>query len=363
MAGGVDRLAHRGDVGERAGRGLVVDDADRLDLLRRVGAQARFELVGIDAAAPVRRLRQQRVAAGRAQDLDREAEARRHLLPERSELAGLDHQHRVARAQRVDERRFPRPCSGRRIDDDRLARLEHLADVGEDLLRERAELRAAMVDRRQAECAQDPVGHRARARNLQEVTAAGVEVEVEHDRFRDRCILAFRAEIRRFSDCRWSVGAAAIECRIDDHDDAAMLIDRPEHLAAPPGPKGTRLPDAEVLVELARRLGAETEGEVLFDAASRGRYATDASIYQIMPAGVLVPTSDRDVAIALDIARVAARARAAARRGNEPVRPDDRRRARDRCDEAPAPRALGRRRAPDARSSSRGSFSTSSTPR
>jgi FAD/FMN-containing dehydrogenase/Fe-S oxidoreductase len=82
-----------------------------------------------------------------------------------------------------------------------------------------------------------------------------------------------------------------------------MLIDRPERLAAPPGPKGTRLPDAEVLVELARRLGAETEGEVLFDAASRGRYATDASIYQIMPAGVFVPTSDRDVAIAIDIAR------------------------------------------------------------
>ena len=33
----------------------------------------------------------------------------------------------------------------------------------------------------------------------------------------------------------------------------------------------------------------ETEGEVLFDTASRGRYATDASIYQIMPVGVLVP--------------------------------------------------------------------------
>jgi FAD/FMN-containing dehydrogenase len=28
---------------------------------------------------------------------------------------------------------------------------------------------------------------------------------------------------------------------------------------------------------------------VLFDTASRGRYATDASIYQIMPVGVFVP--------------------------------------------------------------------------
>jgi len=30
---------------------------------------------------------------------------------------------------------------------------------------------------------------------------------------------------------------------------------------------------------LARRLAREVDGEVLFDAASRGRYATDASIY------------------------------------------------------------------------------------
>src|SRR6516165_11321269 len=85
--------------------------------------------------------------------------------------------------------------------------------------------------------------------------------------------------------------------------DNAMLIDRPERLAAPPGPKGTRLPAAEVLAELAQRLRADTAGEVLFDAASRGRHATDASIYQIVPAGVFVPTSDADVATAIAIAR------------------------------------------------------------
>ncbi len=42
---------------------------------------------------------------------------------------------------------------------------------------------------------------------------------------------------------------------------------------------------------------------MLFDAASRGRYATDASIYQIVPAGVFVPKTDEDVATAIDIAR------------------------------------------------------------
>ena len=54
---------------------------------------------------------------------------------------------------------------------------------------------------------------------------------------------------------------------------------------------------------LAARLRREIEGEVLFDAASRGRYSTDASIYQIEPVGVVVPRSEQDVAAALAIAR------------------------------------------------------------
>ena len=58
-------------------------------------------------------------------------------------------------------------------------------------------------------------------------------------------------------------------------------------------------PDA---ADLARRLARETSGEVLFDIASRGRYATDASIYQVMPVGVFVPRSAEDVAAAIDIA-------------------------------------------------------------
>src|SRR6267154_1683061 len=39
---------------------------------------------------------------------------------------------------------------------------------------------------------------------------------------------------------------------------------------------------------LAARLRREIEGEVLFDPANRGRYSTDASIYQIDPVGVPV---------------------------------------------------------------------------
>jgi len=53
---------------------------------------------------------------------------------------------------------------------------------------------------------------------------------------------------------------------------------------------------------LARRLSREIEGEVLFDAASRGRYSTDASIYQIDPVGVVVPKTEQDAQVALQIA-------------------------------------------------------------
>ncbi len=55
--------------------------------------------------------------------------------------------------------------------------------------------------------------------------------------------------------------------------------------------------------EIAERLKKETGGEVLFDRASRGRYATDASIYQIEPIGVFVPRSEDDVGCAIRIAR------------------------------------------------------------
>jgi FAD/FMN-containing dehydrogenase/Fe-S oxidoreductase len=78
-----------------------------------------------------------------------------------------------------------------------------------------------------------------------------------------------------------------------------MLIDTPQRLA----PLGTELPHTDVSEALARRLRSETEGQVMFDAASCSRYATDASIYQIMPVGVFVPTNERDITTAIEVAR------------------------------------------------------------
>src|SRR3989475_8477461 len=53
---------------------------------------------------------------------------------------------------------------------------------------------------------------------------------------------------------------------------------------------------------LAARLRKEIEGEVIFEAASRGRYSTDASIYQIEPLGVVVPRTEAAARTALAIA-------------------------------------------------------------
>ena len=88
-------------------------------------------------------------------------------------------------------------------------------------------------------------------------------------------------------------------------------------------------------LSLAARLAREVDGEVLFDAASRGRYSTDASIYQVMPVGVVVPRTrrrgDRGDA---DRGR-GGRGDPAARRRHLAVRPDRGRGAGDRRQQVP----------------------------
>ena len=54
---------------------------------------------------------------------------------------------------------------------------------------------------------------------------------------------------------------------------------------------------------LEDQLRRQMTGEVLFDRFNRGRYATDASFYQIMPAGVIVPKTVDEALRALAICR------------------------------------------------------------
>jgi FAD/FMN-containing dehydrogenase/Fe-S oxidoreductase len=60
---------------------------------------------------------------------------------------------------------------------------------------------------------------------------------------------------------------------------------------------------AIVMPGLERRLKAELSGEVWFDRFTRGRYATDASHYQIMPVGVVAPRTIEEAERAIKLAR------------------------------------------------------------
>jgi FAD/FMN-containing dehydrogenase/Fe-S oxidoreductase len=60
---------------------------------------------------------------------------------------------------------------------------------------------------------------------------------------------------------------------------------------------------AVVMPGLERRLKAELSGDVQFDRFSRGRYAADASHYQIMPVGVVAPRTIEEAERAIGIVR------------------------------------------------------------
>ncbi|WP_299784183.1 FAD-binding and (Fe-S)-binding domain-containing protein [uncultured Marivita sp.] len=54
---------------------------------------------------------------------------------------------------------------------------------------------------------------------------------------------------------------------------------------------------------LSSRLTGAVSGDVMTDAASRGRYATDASIYQMIPEAVVIPRSIEDIEATMSVAR------------------------------------------------------------
>src|SRR5690606_23013362 len=252
------------------------------------------------AATPVRGVGKQCVGAGMGEDLGIQPEPVGHAPPQRGEVPGLVHQDAVAGAQGVAQGRLPGAGSRCRIDRDRVSRPEDPAHTVEDRQPELAELGAPMIDGRLGHGPQDALRHRARPGNLEEMATGGVEVERGHGgsvragwiackMHRGECPTVARRESARpcrRAKARGGQGSVMSSASVRHHASVA----------------GTTLPPSDACETLARRLRAETRGEVLFDAASRGRYATDASIYQIMPVGVFVPTCEDDIAIALQVA-------------------------------------------------------------
>ena len=65
--------------------------------------------------------------------------------------------------------------------------------------------------------------------------------------------------------------------------------------------KGRELYPGEA-IRLEQRLKKDTQCEILFSQSDRGRYATDASHYQIFPIGVVVPKTREDLRALIHIA-------------------------------------------------------------
>src|SRR5580700_2951261 len=282
MAGGVDRLADRFNGRKTSGRGLVVQHANRLDLVGLVLAQVLFDRGSVGAGAPIA-----------LDELGLEPELFRHDLPKRRELAGLDHQHAVAGRQRIDQSGFPRAGAGRGVDDDRIGGLENRLDAVEAAFRQLGEFRPAVVDDRGVHRAEHAVGQRRRARNLQEMTPGGARNILRHYRHSFGLFMCRGGAVRR----RARLVGLNRECdiRVKPNRRQFYAVVNAADLGAE-----DNLP-IRLLPGLERRLKAEEVGEVRFDAFTRGRYSTDASHYQITPLGVVTPRTieeaDRAIAI------------------------------------------------------------------
>ena len=161
MARRVDRLANGRDVAGNAGRSLAVHHHHRLDGMRLVGGEPRLGDAGIDAVTPVAR-----------HEIHLEPVLPRHDMPQIGEMPGLKGQHAVARRQGVEQRRLPSPGAGGGIDQYRSRRAQYPLQSGHCRQRQGGEFRAAVIDDRTVDGAQNPVGQVGRAGNLQEMPAA-----------------------------------------------------------------------------------------------------------------------------------------------------------------------------------------------
>ena len=62
------------------------------------------------------------------------------------------------------------------------------------------------------------------------------------------------------------------------------------------------MPDGDI-DQLLKKLKDNTSAEIYSDNFTKGRYATDASIYQMMPHGVLIPKTKEDLIQTINYAR------------------------------------------------------------
>src|SRR5262249_31774031 len=138
------------------------------------------------------------------------------------------------------------------------------------------------------------VGQRRRPRNVQEVAAHGARGILRHH-LSSLQARFFQASTNNGPGAGRGLPPSRTNARVSQAScDAGADL--------PTGREESRMAHT-VVRGLERRLKAHVLGEVQFDAFTRGRYATDASHYQIMPLGVVAPRSVKEAEYALALAR------------------------------------------------------------
>jgi hypothetical protein len=143
-----------------AGRGLAMDEQNRLDAVLAVFAQPRFEFRRVGRMAPILR-----------QCLDIETERLAAHSPVQREKPAFDDQNAIPRREQIDQRRLPSPVPGRGIGQDRPVGLEHVFETNEAFLGDRLEFSPGEVDRAAIHRAQDAVRDIGRPRVHEEMHA------------------------------------------------------------------------------------------------------------------------------------------------------------------------------------------------
>src|SRR6185437_14016011 len=157
----VQDLADLVRMGDAAGRGLIVDNHHRLDLVLPIGGKVRLDLFKVGAMTPVAR-----------QEVDLELELVGDAAPQHRKLTGFRHQHLVAGLERIDDRGLPGAGARRWIDDDRLLGAEYPLSGRKHVMAEPGELRATMIHGRHVHGPQHPVGHVGGSWNLEKMPSS-----------------------------------------------------------------------------------------------------------------------------------------------------------------------------------------------
>ena len=141
-----------------------MDTHHRLDLFSDIFAQLGFNGFGRHAVSPISR-----------DKIDHDTEVQGQLLPERTEMSGLEHQYPIAGRQSVYNSGLPCPGpTGWKDENLALSRLKHSFHTLQTIMTELGKLLTTVINGRPIDGADHAIRHIGRTRDLKKVSAGEV---------------------------------------------------------------------------------------------------------------------------------------------------------------------------------------------